>query len=965
MRDIVRRRGVASGVLLLILLCARTPPAVAQTSTGEIFGKVTDSSGSVVPGVTVTITSAALIRPETATTAESGSYRFPNVPVGTYAVTFELTGFRKMVREDVVIQAGFNAEVNAKLDLSSVQETVTVSGATPVVDTRSTSIASNFDREHLDAIPSARDPWVILEQTPGMVMDRQNVGGNQSGQQSGFLAHGSSSNQQWNLDGATVTDMASDSSPFYWDFDTFEEIQIATGGQDASQDAGGVSINVVTKSGSNTLKGSTRFFVTDQRFESDNVTPALLAQGAGAGNPIQNIQEYGAEAGGPLLKDKAWFWGAANRNPIKVGVVGFLIDPNGNPNDRNNLRTDLTVITNQSAKINYQWASGHKTTFLFSRDDKFRGSRGRDNRHPIETTVVQTAPSPLYQADHQWIVSDRLMLTGKYTHSTGSFLLDFHDPSLATVQPTFDIVTNINGRSGTQTNNIRPSQDVRLDGTYFKPKFVGGDHSTKFGVRWHRNPIETITKTGGGATARFNNGVPAEASITRDGDTNRLLSSYSTYFNDSYKRGRGTFNWGLRFDHIKDLALASRIAANPILPDLLPALDFPGADPHVAYNNLSPRLGFTFNVRGDGKWVLKATAARYYGLGTANPAQATVLSPTGQTTLRFPWNDLNKDGFVQRNELDLTKLLFFSSNYDPSHPTALVSPRTVDPNLEDDITDEVIVGVDHELMANFAVSASYIWRRYNHFLNSYVPDNLERTSDFVPVTLTAPCGNASCDQSKYTVTYWQLPFTEPAQQVLRNNEQRRAYQGVELTARKRFGRRWMMNGALTLNDTKIFYDGGPDVDYKDPTNIAQQDGFQVGTLNARWVGKLSGMYALPWGVSVAGFFNARQGFPYIPTILTPTRTGALGRIDVYTEPFGTHRYPNFNTLDAHLDKALVAGRRRIIGSVDVFNIGNAATVLDEGNTNATGEVRQNSSTANNVATILAPRVVRFGVRVQF
>jgi hypothetical protein len=948
--------------LLCVVVLASVRSAAAQVSTGEIFGKVTDDTGAVLPGVTVTLTSSALIQPETASTAVSGAFRFPNLPIGTYSVAFELTGFKKTIREGIIIQAGFNAEINTKLDLSSVQETVTVTGESPVIDTKSTSIASNFDRVRMDAIPSARDPWVILEQTPGMVMDRQNVGGNQSGQQSSFLAHGSSSNQQWNLDGATITDMASDGSPFYFDFDAFEEIQITTGGQDASQDAGGVAINFVTKSGSNTLKGSSRYYVTDQKFESNNVTAALLAQGAGAGNPIQNIQEYGVEAGGPIVKNKAWFWGAANRNPIKVGVVGFLIDPKGDPNSRDNLRTDLTVISNQSAKINYQWAPGHKSTFLFTRDDKTRGSRGASNLRPIETTTPQTAPSNLYQADHQWIVTDRMMLTGKYTHSSASFLLDFHDPALATVQPTFDIMSNLNGRSGTQTNNIRPSQDARLDGTYFRSKFLGGDHSAKFGLRWHSTPIETITKTGGGATARFSNGVPAEASITRDGDTSRDLYSYSTYFNDSYKRGRGTLNWGLRFDHQKDRGTPTHIAANPILPDLLPAINFPGADSHVAYDDLSPRLGFTFDLSGNGKSVLKTTAARYYGLGVST---ATTLSPTGQTTLRFPWRDLNGDGFVQRNELDLTRLLAFSTNYDPNNPTSLVSPRAVDPNLKNDITDEVIVGVDHELMANFGVSASYIWRRYDQFQATYVVDSLEHSSDFVPVTITASCGNASCGQSKYTVTYWQLPFTEPAQQILRNNKQRRSYQGVELTARKRFSRRWMMNAALTLNDTKYFYLGGADVDYKDPTNIAQKDGFQVGTLNARWVGKLSGLYALPWGMSVAGFFNARQGFPYVPTIQTPTRTGSLGRADVYTEPFGTHRYQDFYTLDAHFDKAFVFGRRKIVGNIDVFNLGNAATVLDRGNTSTAGEVRQNTPLANNVTTILAPRVVRFGLRIVF
>jgi hypothetical protein len=952
------RRGCV--VCVVALVCAA--PARAQISTGEIFGKVTDGTGSILPGVTVTLTSAALIQPQSVITASSGAYRFPNIPIGTYSVTFDLTGFKRTVREGIVIEAGFNAEIDTKLELSTVQETVTVLGESPVVDPKSTSIASTFSRDLLEKIPSARDPWVILEQTNGMVMDRQNVGGNASGQQSSFLAHGSSANQQWNLDGATVTDLASGGSPTYYDFDSFEEIHITTGGNDASQDAGGVSINFVTKSGGNMLKGSARYNVTDQKFEADNTTAALRAQGAGAGNPIQNIQEYGFEVGGPIVKNKAWFWGALQRNPIKVGVVGFLIDPNGDPNSRANLRTDLTILNNQNAKINYQWAPGHKSTFLFSRGDKIRASRGASNLRPIETTTPQSGPSPVYQADHQWVVSDRLLLDGKYTHSTASFLLDFHDPSLAAVQPTLDIVTNMNGRSGTQTNNIRPSQDARLDGSYFIPRLIGGEHSTKFGVRYHRTPYETITKTGGGATARFNSGVAAEASITRDGDTDRDLYSYSAYVNDSYKLGRSTVNAGLRFDHQKDRALPTQIRASPILPDLLPALNFAGADSGVAFNDFSPRLGYTFDIRGKGKTVAKATAARYYGVGIFT---AGSLNPAGQTSLRFPWRDLNGDRFVQRNELDLTKLLSFSTNYDPKNPTSLVSPIVVDPNLKNDTTDEVIIEMDHELMANFGVSVSYIWRRYGAHQTTYVVDSLEHSADFKPVTFTAACGNASCAQPSYTVTYWQIPFTQPAQRILRNDKQQRNYQGVELAARRRFSHKWLMNAGLTYNDTTYHYLGGPDVDYKDPTNIAQQDGFQVGTLNVRWVGKLSGVYALPWGMGVSGFFNARQGFPYMPTIQTPTRTGSLGRVDVYTEPWGRHRYPNFYTLDAHFDKAFPFGRRRLIGNIDIFNAGNAATVLDLGNTSTTAEVRQNSSSANNIATILAPRVVRFGLRVVF
>src|SRR5262249_31955733 len=161
-----------------------------------------------------------------------------------YTVAFELAGFKKYIREGIIITAGFNATIDVKLELTTVQETVTVTGESPVVDTKSTSLAASFSREALEKIPSARDPWVVLEQTPGMMMSGSNVGGNLSGQQTSFNAFGSGSNQQWNLDGAVISDIASgNSSPTYYDFDSFEEIQITTGGSDASQQGAGVQIN--------------------------------------------------------------------------------------------------------------------------------------------------------------------------------------------------------------------------------------------------------------------------------------------------------------------------------------------------------------------------------------------------------------------------------------------------------------------------------------------------------------------------------------------------------------------------------------------------------------------------------------------------------------------------------------------------------------------------------------------------
>ena len=962
------RRGLYVATAVCLLAVLNIGLASAQVSTGEIFGRVIDTTGAVMPGANVTISSPALLQPQTVVTASSGGYRFPLIPIGTYSVTFELAGFKKLIQNDVVIQAGFNAEINARLEISSVQETVTVSGASPVVDTKSVTLGTNFGRDLLEAIPSARDPWVILEQTPGMVMDRENVGGNQSGQQSSFSVHGGSANQQWNVDGGTVTDMASSSSPSYFDFDSFEEIQITTAGGDASQEAGGVAINFVTRSGSNQLKGSARYFDANKRFQSKNTPAEVAAQGGGAGSPIKDIAEYGFEVGGPIRKDKAWFWGAANRNPIRVGIVGFL--KAGAPPDStevDDLETDLTVLHNENLKVNYQWKTGHRSTFLFNHNDKIRGSRGANATTRIAATTRQTAPNNYYRAQHQWTVHSKLLLDGQYSYNDAGFVLDYHTDDLATVQRLRYVdQSNLDDRSGTYSGNIRPTYEARLDGNHYLANLLGGDHATKFGVRYRSTPFETITKTGGGALVRIRASGQNEVDVLRDGDTSREMWEYSAYFNDAWKLNRTTVSWGVRFDHQKDRAVAANIAANPILPDLLPAVQFGGGDAGVAYNNWSPRLAVTRDLKGDGKTVLKASGARYYGLGIDT---AGVISPTGQTTLSYFWTDLNGDLLAQRNEILFARGFRAtpSSNYDPNNPAAVTTPTTVDPNLVNDTTDEFVASLDREVMAGFGVGVSYIWRRYSNLSGLFrvgVP-----SSSYSPVSFSRPCGNDLCDQPSYTGTYYQRTTPLPAATTQRNYDYHRDYNGIELTARKRFSHRWLMNGSFTYNRTR-FFSSVDDFSVStttasttgDPTNYDLQNGRDSagtsGINGPRWIVKLSAMYALPWGMSAAAFLNTREGVQFNRTIQSPNRTGSLGTVNVNIEPQGATHYESYRQLDAHWDKAFRFDRRRVSFNVDAFNLLNAATVFAR-------NTRQDASNANFVTTILAPRIVRFGLKVNF
>ena len=276
---------VLRGFLLIAGVLALTAgPAFAQAN-GSIFGKVSDSSGGVLPGVTVTVSGATLQSPLVTTTQASGAYQFPLVPIGTYTVTFELASFKKATRQNVVIETGFNAEINQQLEVGQLSEEMTVTAATPVVDTKKTTTGATFSKDVLENIPTARDPWQIINMAPA-VQAGLNVGGSASGQQVGLEIYGTGSNVQWNLEGGSITDLSSNSSPSYFNFDSFEQIQVVTGGGDVSVQSSGLSINLVTKSGSNVFKGSALGTFQNDATQGNNVDEELFSRGAGGLQPV-------------------------------------------------------------------------------------------------------------------------------------------------------------------------------------------------------------------------------------------------------------------------------------------------------------------------------------------------------------------------------------------------------------------------------------------------------------------------------------------------------------------------------------------------------------------------------------------------------------------------------------------------------------------------------------------------------
>ena len=324
-----------TAVLAALALLLGATSARAQSQTGEIFGKVTDESGAVLPGVVVTLTGPSLLQPLTATTSETGSYQFPRLTVGTYNLKFELAGFKTIVQEGIEVTVGFSANISPQLGVSAVQETVTVTSETPVVDTKQTGTRQTFTLEQLQSIPSARDPWVILQQTAGIAMDRENIGGNMSGQQSNYVSRGGNpTNNKWSLDGVDITDMsATGASP------SLLRLRLVPGDDDHHRRRRRDAADRRRRHQPGDQERHRQVprlvaLLRHRRIGSRRTTSAtsLRRQGATSGNPIQNIKDYGVEAGRPdLQRGRAWVWGSFGKQTVDVGVVGFYKPSAGLP----------------------------------------------------------------------------------------------------------------------------------------------------------------------------------------------------------------------------------------------------------------------------------------------------------------------------------------------------------------------------------------------------------------------------------------------------------------------------------------------------------------------------------------------------------------------------------------------------------------------------------------------------------
>lgn len=998
----------ATMVALLTALLAVS--AFGQAQTGNIFGTVVGNDGSPLPGVTVTLTGVGA--PLTTVTDENGRFRFINLSPGTYSIRAELAGLGEAVRSGVAVNIGRNSEVTLTLN-PQVAQTITVTAEAPLLDVRRTGTGATVTDVELETVPSGRDPWVILQQTPGVLMDRINVGGNESGQQSNMVSKGATSDQTtWNVDGVNITDVgATGSSPTYYDFDSFEEMQITTGGTDIRVMTPGAQVNMVTKRGTNDLSGSARYFTTRGDYQADPEIPVEAQPYLAAVNEIDDIRDMGIEAGGPIIRDRLWLWGAYSEQQIDL----FTAQPVGQA-----VRyTDKTTLETFNAKLNAQPLEANSLSIAAMLGNKIKLGRNVGPTRPPETAWNQDSS---YSGPTMWKIEDthvftpNFYLTGLYSEVQGGFqlisdngqncqtiecglsgpppILNFGDPTLP-----------IGGwsRSFYSYYTERPQNQARLDGsTFFNTGALS--HELKFGFGYRDADVRSVFAWPGNQwlvsyEPHGTIGGIGGVRLSRPQDFTYNVQSTDFYVGDTMLFGNLTIQAGVRWDVQEGSILDSAVGPNPNVPDLLPGLSVSGDQfGTLEWDTISPRIGLTYALGADRRTLLRAAANRYNdqlgGYTVYGP------SPIGYNYLYYYYSDLNGNMRVDdASELILSggiddKGLLGFYGLDPNNLTSTQGPIRWGDNLDAPYTDELLFGAEREIMNNFVVGATATWRKMNDFVWSRPEkgrgsNNFYTSADYMLatdgngnqlfVTGTLPDGTA------YKEPYYVLrPGVDvPTFYVISNRPgYHQTYQGLELTATKRMANRWMLRGSVTLQDWKQHVDSEGFIDPTrgrfcgncDDSIVMQGSGTGSGAkggiyINSEWAYNLTGAYQIPFVETTLGFnLTGRQGYPipYVHRIGTSEGT----KLVLATANPDTYRHDDIMNLDLRLAKDFRFGPVGTTFSIDVFNVTNEQTILQRDVTRlnrraGNDSVADPNRSSNRITELQSPRVFRLGARLTF
>ncbi|HYE89095.1 MAG TPA: carboxypeptidase regulatory-like domain-containing protein [Vicinamibacterales bacterium] len=981
---------------LCITLLSMVAPTFAQEFRGRINGTVTDNTGAVLPGVTVTASSPALIQPQVQVTGADGGYRFLALPPGVYTIDFELTGFSPVKRQDVRVVINQTLTVDMQLQVATLQETVTVTGQSPIVDTSTTAMGTNFTKELLTEIPNARDIWAAMAQAPGIQMTAFDVGGSNTGNQSGFRSYGFDTQNQTRMEGIDTTEGVA-ANAGYFDFGSFEEFQVGGAGADSGAFAGGAVLSISVKSGGDRFSGTWYSDYVAEGALADNVPDYLRTANqvnedgyfsreptglcftrAGElickGNATQKQYDLNGDFGGPLMKGKAWFFTSWRLNDKYEYITGSE-------------ETQRSKLTNAyTFKGTFQVGKNNQIIGFLNKREKLQDKRGYNNRTvPLSAAYYQSSRNYPWKVEGTQVMGSRAFLDVLYGNWYNFFPLrpvrDFGLYDGPWEAPRIDTATGIlssrGGNNGYQDQKrYKPQFYTTL--SYFQDGW-GGSHDLRAGFDWKRDRRSLFNDQPFDVQYRDNNGNLASVDIYNSPVTGINDVVYTAgWISDTFKvTNRLTLNFGVRLENYKDQWPEQTITPNgiPALAGSTNATYLALVAPKVVeartvanHTTLAPKFGFAYDLSGDNRTVIKG----FIGQSRWNSADqlADQENPVGLASQRFVFVSC-APGQTSGCDLNGDRVL--------SSPAELGAYQTagagggggglvrVDRDLIRPTSNEVSLNLEREITTGLSGRASWV---YKNMRNVWGEIDIVREANYTaPITINDPGADrvvGTADDQRFETRALPQGFVGSDRVFTNLGERGNAdFQNVEFAINRRFSGKWMLLTSFGMTwstmahvqaaNANLQRYGNTTFPWRPADRLMGDDGIETSSL---WNYKVIGRYVLPYQIGFSGSWKVQSGFNYGRTI--SVAMPVEGNRTIRVTPIDAFRYPSVAILDLRLDKSFDLGKAgKFSPMVDVFNLLNSSVPTNVRTTNtATAPFQE-------VTTLLNPRVVRFGVRYNF
>ncbi len=947
--EIVGTRGRRVVLILFaaFVMLANVATAGQTGTSASIIGQVRDETGAILPGVTVTATGPALLVPEVAdVTNERGEYRLTPLPIGTYTVVYTLSGFSSVRREELRLTAGFVATVNIVLAVGSIEESVTVTGAAPVVDVSSTGARTEFTRETLEITPSGRNGLISLFAQMPSVRSNIDVGGSASSDTLSIRVYGVRSESWQTLEGIVTTESRDTQGGNYFDYNTFEEVRAQTLSNEANVPGRGVYVNMLVKSGGNEFHGSGIGAATAQSLQSNNLDDKLRAQGFSERSSKLNARwDAGFDIGGPVVPNLIWFYHGARYRLQDRPLLG-VFKPDGSPGNQFQSQTYFTE------KVSYQMTPGNRLVgFSFWHRKRDEGS-GLTPQSAWESGSISKVTTPQAKIEWQMVRGNSLVTTLQWAYWRWTALRVIPEgvgPSAS------DIATlKVWGMGAGQGNDSGAWRRAMARGTvsYYRPNWFWGNHEFNGGFDVIPNSTSRPWRPRevGDYRLRFNNDVPFEI-VTTNAPSIPVTSATHTgiYAKDNWTiHPRVNLNLGLRFAHDNGFIpaqchKAGQFTEAACIDKISDAL----------WTSWVPRIYFAYDVTGDARTVIKGGWGRFAHWRTTD--EVLPLNPFVGTLTTYRWRDLNGNRNYDAGEVNLAVNGpdFVSSAISD---TGAITDGIVNPDQEQPYEDELSVSFERELIANFALRVSGRYSERKNILRRLYPLRPYEAYN-IPITRPDPGPDGrvgTADDTGQSLTYYDFPAALAGRQfqqnmLVKDPDATQTYKTIEVAGTKRLSNRWQVMASYSATKLNV------PVPAFTPFNPNEE----INKTDRNWesLARLSGAYVLPGDVTTSFSFDHRSGLAQARQVLV-TGGRQIPSIVLNVEPLGTRFDPSIDVMDLRVEKRFRLGDRQSVNAqVNVFNLLNVNT--------PTSVTYRSGPIFLQPTAIVLPRIVEFAATYRF